>query len=268
VTFTLLETTAFRAPLGIRFFDPVENVPLADGLVVAAWPAGDPTGTLSPVTSPIAPTLVFGNLPGQAAYEDTVAEAGAPVVWPAPPATGDVEVRVSDPVGRFLPLLLSLAVPQGALVTSTLYSAPTRPVPSGFATVSGEVWTVSPPAPAAWAMVDLTAGSATYTTMADQQGRYVIYLPHPEALPPLLGSPPLGSGPLDQITWPVTLQVRYQPSAQRVLADARPTDPPELSTLLAQAAASIAIGGGTQTALAATLTFGVPLQLMLEVLPA
>jgi hypothetical protein len=100
--------------------------------------------------------------------------------------------------------------------------------------------------------------------LTDELGRYVLYFPYPEALPPLTGSPPTGSQP----TWPVTLWVRYQPGAQHQLADALPSDPPELGSLLSQASASIAVGGGTQTNLAATLFFGTQLLVMLEVVPA
>jgi hypothetical protein len=116
-------------------------------------------------------------------------------------------------------------------------------------------------------VVQIVAGATTYTTLADQLGRYVVYLPYPEALPPLTGSPPIG-GPLDSLTWPLTVWVRYQPSNQQVLADALPGDPPELASLLSQASATISSGGGTQPNLAATLTFGSQLLVMLEVVPA
>jgi len=93
--------------------------------------------------------------------------------------------------------------------------------------------------------------------------RYVAYFPYPEALPPLTGSPP--GAPPGQLSWPLTVSVRYQPSAQHQLADARPTDPPELSSLLGQGAAPVSAGGVAQPDLAATLTFGSPLLLMLQV---
>ena len=157
-------------------------------------------------------------------------------------------------------------MPRTTLATPPLYSAVTRPVPSGFATVLGEVWTTTG-TPAPWAVVQIVAGGTTYTTLADQLGRYVVYLPYPEALPPLTGSPPIG-GPLDSLTWPLTVWVRYQPSNQQVLADALPADPPELASLLSQASATISSGGDTQPNLAATLTFGSQLLVMLEVVPA
>ena len=109
--------------------------------------------------------------------------------------------------------------------------------------------------------------AGTYLTLADQLGRYVVYLPYPEALPPLGASPP-GGGPPGQPTWPLTVSVRYQPSAQNQLADAATGDPPELGSLLEQAAAAISAGGGQQPSLAATLTLGTRLLLMLQVVPS
>ena len=266
MSFQLLETTVYRAPLGLQFIDAVTGAAVADDLVVTAWPAGDPTGTLTPTRSPISANFGFGMLPGIAYNEALIASGGA---LPGSPPGPDrpFEVRVVDPIGRFLPALLAVTAPQPALVTPTLYSAPTRPAPSGWAKVSGEVWATSPAAPAAWAVVEVTAASSTYTTLADQLGRYVVYLPYPEALPPLAGSPPSG-GPLDQITWPISVTVRFQPSVQNQLPDSTAGDPPELGSLLGQAPASIQTGGGLQSNLAATLTFGIQLLLMLQVVPA
>ena len=83
----------------------------------------------------------------------------------------------------------------------------------------------------------------------------------------MTGSPPDGSQP-GQLTWPLTVTVNYQPSAQNQLTDAAAGDPPELGSLLGQATAAISAGGGQQSSLAATLTFGARLLLMLQVVPA
>ena len=125
------------------------------------------------------------------------------------------------------------------------------------------MWSTVTSGPAAWAVVQVATGADTYLTLADQLGRYVAYFPYPEALPPLTGSPP--SAAAGRLSWPLTVSVQYQPSKQHQLADAGPADPPELSSLLKQGTAKISAGGGTQDDLAATLTFGSPLLLMLEV---
>ena len=175
-------------------------------------------------------------------------------------------MRVNDSGRRYLPELVAIEVPQPGLVALPLFSAPNRPQPSGFATLRGEVWSTATALPAAWALVNVVAGPAIYTTMADRLGRYVVYFPYPDALPPLSGSPPSGA-PLDQLNWSLSISVSYQPSAQKALADAAPTDPPELYSLLGQSAAAISTLGRHPN-LAATLIFGIPMLLMLEVVPA
>jgi hypothetical protein len=263
-----LETTIYRAPLGLQFIDSVTSAPVADGLVVTAWPAGVPWAARVAAQSPVSAIMGFGQLPGLASYENALTQDPDTLTWSVPSAGQPFEVRVADPLGRYLPELLALTVPQLALVTPSLYSAPARPVPPGFATVRGEVsLATSPPQPAAWAVVQIAVGGNSYLTFADEAGRYLTYLPYPEALPPLTGSP--GGVPLDQMTWPITVSVLYQPSAQTRLADAAPGDPPELTSLLkGQGAAGIVVGGGTQNNLTATLTFGTPLLLMLPVVSA
>jgi hypothetical protein len=261
----VLETIVYRAPLGLQFTDSATGAAVADGLVVTAWPAGDPGSARRAAPSPVSATLGFGRLPGLARYEEARTDDPATFSWPAPGRGLPFEVRVTDPLGRYLPELIALTAPQPTPVTPALYSAPARPAPSGFATVSGEVHSAAAE-PAAWAVVQVDAGSASYTTLADQLGRYVVYLPYPEALPPLGGSPP--SGPPGSLTWPLTISVGYQPSAQDRLADAATADPPELGSLLGQPAAGVSAGGATETSLNATLTFGTALLVMLEVVPA
>jgi len=261
-----LETTAYRAALGLQFIDSVGGASVADGLVVTAWPADAPWDARTAAQSPISTIMGFGRLPGLASYELTTTEDPEILTW-SPPGTGRLfEVRVTDPFGRYLPELIALTVPRSTLATPLLFSAPARPAPSGFAAVTGEVSTVTSE-PAAWAAVQIMAGADMYLTLADQLGRYVAYFPYPEALPPLTGSPPNGSQP-GQLTWPLTVTVSYQPSAQNQLTDAAAGDPPELGSLLGQATAAMSVGGGQQPSLAATLTFGAPLLLMLQVVPA
>jgi hypothetical protein len=261
------ETLAYRSPLTLQFSDPVTGYPVADRLAVAAWPQGDPSCARAGRPSPVSAHLSFGPLPGSALPDEARAADPETFNWP-PPGPGRLfEVRVVDTARRFLPELVVVSVPQLTLVSYPMFSAPNRPTLSGFATIAGEVHTVSPAGPAPWAIVRVTSGANTYMTLTDQAGRYLVYFPYPEALPPLNPSPPPGP-PAGVPTWPVSVSVCYQPSAQQVLGDAAPTDPPELGSILAQAPAAIASGGSTQPTLPATLSFGAPLLLMLEVVPA
>src|SRR5580692_1118120 len=183
---TILETTAYRAPLGLLCTDSVSGAAVSDGLVVTAWPAGNPGAARTPVPSTVSAVLVFGRLPGLTCA--VLANDPHNPQWPA--ASLAFEVRVTDPLGRYLPELMLVTVTGGTLATPLLYSAPARPAPAGFAAVNGEVWSTVTSRPAAWAVVKITSDTDTYLTLTDQLGRYVAYFPYPEALPPLTGSPP------------------------------------------------------------------------------
>jgi hypothetical protein len=261
------ETTVYRAPLVLQFLDSVGNRPVGDGLVVTAWPRDDPAAYRYGWRSPLEATIGFGRLSGTYSFEETVTPDPTQLLWSPPSAGHPYEVRVTDQARRYLPELISVSVPQPGLLIWPLFSAPTRPAPSGWAAITGEVWRTTTRQPAAWSLVDVAAGSATYRTLADGSGRFVVFFPYPEALPPLTGSPAAGE-PLNQISWPLSVSVRYQPSTHVRLADASTDDPPELTSLIGQLPAAISTSGGTSASLAATLTFGGRLLLMIDVIPA
>jgi hypothetical protein len=264
--FRLLETTAYRAPLSLQFVDSVGGTLIADGLSVTAWPAGDPEAGRTAQRSPVSTILGFGRLPGLLFYEEATLDSPPSPGWSPPGPGRPFVVRVQDTLGRYLPELLALTLPQASLVSPALFSAPSRPAPSGWAVVRGEVWSQSTTTPASWAIVTVLPGSTAYQAMADGLGRFVLYLPYPEALPPLTLPPPAGgTGPL---TWPLTVSVAYQPLAQMTLADAGASDPPEFSSLLLQGQAGLATTGGPHPSISETLTFGAPLVLRLQVVLA
>jgi hypothetical protein len=264
--FRLLETTAYRAPLSLQFVDSVGGTLIADGLSVTAWPAGDPEATRPAQRSPVSTILGFGRLPGLLFYEEATLDSPPSPGWSPPGPGRPFVVRVEDTLGRYLPELLALTLPQAGLVSPPLFSAPSRPAPSGWAAVRGEVWSQPTTTPASWAIVTVLAGTSSYQAIADWLGRFVLYLPYPEALPPLNLPPPAGgSGPL---TWPLTVSVQYQPLAQMTLADGRTSDPPEFFSVLLQGQAGMATAGGPHPSIIETLTFGAPMVLKLEVVPA
>jgi hypothetical protein len=120
---------------------------------------------------------------------------------------------------------------------------------------------------AAWALIGLTTGGTTYHALADELGRFRCYLPYPEALPALAGSPPVGGGVAD-IAWPVAVSVNSEPAALTWPVDPAPAGPPDLASVQAQQPAQIDTGAGTAASLATTLYFGTPLLLRLSVVPA
>jgi hypothetical protein len=259
---TPLEITGYRAPLVVSCTDSATGAAVGDVLLVTAWPAGDPSDVRSARRSPVSALLGFADLPGLREYETAVAAGSGPLGW-TPAAGRPFLVSVTDPMRRYLPELSEVSVPVTAPVPITLYSAPARPAPPGWATVRGLV-RAQDGAPARWSAVTVDTGTDGYLTLADERGQFLRYLPYPEALPPLTGSPPAGPG-LSGVHWPLTISVRYQPSAQAWPADGFP---PELSSILGQAQAGIAAAGGSQPALQATLIFGATLNLSVTVIPA
>lgn len=250
--FRLLEAGTLRATLACQFIDPVWRVPVADGLVLTAWPEGDAGRSRTAARSPVSALLGFSHLPGLLDFETG---AGA---TPSLPSPGRPFVtRLVDTQGRYLPIVRTVTVLQAAVVVTTLASAPARPAPAGMAVVRGEVWTASG-SPAGWAVVRVGIAAGAAETVADDLGRFVCYLPYPDALPPLIGSFP-GGGSLDNLTWPTTVSVHYQPSLFVRPAGTTVTDPPDAASIAAQGVAGIDDGGTTVGSVSPTLTFGVPL---------
>jgi hypothetical protein len=264
----IMETTSYRAPLALRVIDSISGTDVGDGLIAIAWPQGDPASARTALRSPVSTLLGFGTLPGLHSQELALLAAGAE---PSGPVLGLLPfiVTVTDTLGRFLPEALVVKVPVAAPVDATLYSAPARPRPPGWATVYGEIHVDLDGTPAAWALLEITDGTAAYRyqTVSDEAGRFLFYLPYPEALPPLAGSPPVGGG-IGQVTWPLTVTVNYQPATLTWPANPAPAGPPDISSIRAQNQAEIATSGGMQPSYDGTLSFGTPLLLLLDVVPA
>jgi hypothetical protein len=262
-----LERVGYRAPLGLRCLDAVSGQPVGDGLLATAWRPADPGEYRTARRSPVSSLLGFGSLPGLPGPDRVRAAAGQPVTWPPLPAPTPYLVRVVDQYRRYLPVLLAVGAPAATVVDVPLDSAPTRPYPSGWATVRGATQHATTGAALPWCVVDIDTGADVYHPVSDGRGQFLLYLPYPEALPPLAGSPPLGPG-LGAVTWPLTVRVRSQPAALVTPPGADPADPPERGSIQGQAAAQLDDGGGAQPSVTRTLIFGMPLVLRLEVVPA
>jgi hypothetical protein len=269
-----LERSGFRGALALRGIDAGSGTAVADDLAAVAYRSGDPETRFTAIRSPVSTLLGFGVLPGlggSPGLQRAHSSGGAPLEWPAVPAPEVFVVRVSDRARRYLPTVLAVGLPAAAPVEVPLYSAPGRPAPSGLATVRGEVRVSADGSEAAWAVVSLTAGGVPYETVSDGRGRFLFYLPYPEALPPLSAVAATG---LDSVTWPLELRVRYQPGALRPVAGAAPGDPPELGSIRGQAPALATLGGsggsggGPAAELDLTLAFGTALVLRVGVTPA
>jgi len=129
-----------------------------------------------------------------------------------------------------------MCLPKDRLVEVPLFSAPARAVPAGLAAVRGEVWNRAADRPASWAVVTASPDGTTYVGMADARGMFTLVIPYAGALPPLVGSPPSGAVEIGELSWPLTVQVNYQPSVQRRVEDA---EPPDVRSVLEQAPAEV-----------------------------
>ena len=273
----VLETVTRTALLGVRFWDRVTGRVVADGLDVVETGSG-----MRAVPNPSG-VFVLHALPGLRASEFG---AGDDAFWASPPASSSIAFTVVDTRGNFLPFAfgadvplrglfaedcgLPVSSPPDALVGGVpLFSAPARVAPAGIAAVRADLWDVDADAPAAWAVLEVSAGGSTYRGVADTQGRTVVLLPYPE--PPWHGSsPPPGSRSLSNQAWPLTASVRYAPPVSPPLGDV-----PELCTVLTQAEGTLLAADSPTTVLGPQiLAFGRELVLrtpgrsVLHVLPA
>jgi len=254
----VLETLEVFSPLGIRFWDPVLDRQVADGLSVRAWP-----------TSPAAPTGRPGSQAHIARASGTgiYAFARLPGVMPGGDASTFV-VHVTDTRRRYLPLAFRVTLPleysgvypQNPLPSGAqpkgvpLYSASTRDLPHTVAVVRAWLWDAVGERPARHGrMVVSLDGGARWTGLSDGEGRCVVAFPYPDLPPQLVGSPaPSGGGNALFDGWEITAEVHHQPSTLLPLSAARW---PDIGSVLDQARAEIAVSPPA-TSLHARLRFG------------
>jgi hypothetical protein len=256
--FRRLEEIDVVCPLGLRFWDPVLDRPIRDGLVVRAWPAT----TAAPVVGAFrsrSGVYAFQGLPGMRPVERP-----SPLDAPAsPPTPRRFVVEVRDARGRFLPAAFEVelplpyrgvflgrapgspASPPGAVPGFVLFPAPARERSPGIAAVRGELADANGGAPAAHAKVRVELpGGIGHWSLADRTGRFAVHFPLPplkETLPPLGGSPPPPRpsppvAPVEDRTWEIVVSVSWEPAA---LTPLRGTDQPDHRNVLAQTAAGV-----------------------------
>jgi hypothetical protein len=216
-----LELSRLFTPLGIRFWDLTLNVAVTDGLAVYLQPANNPGRSLTAVRSSTGIYTFFG-IPGMRAVEYQDA-AGF-----GPPRTFSYVVTVEDKLTRFLPMMLVYTLDStGALLVNGVpdatrgprlayvFSAPGRAAPPGVAMVRAQLADAIDGGAAAWAVVRVQVGGhpEVWTGIADGRGQVAILFPYPLVEKLTVGSPPgSGAGTGLQQTWPVTVQVRYNPA--------------------------------------------------------
>jgi hypothetical protein len=268
-----VERLSIVTPLGIRFWDPAFDVPVEDGLSVTAYPFGT---DFPPSPGRLTPSGVyaFHALPG---LHDVEYPQGDPNDPGSLPASRRFQIVVTDSAARFVPVSFAIDAPFRGIFPTDVAPGPGMTAPPGFYLFSAPTRSASPlvalvraqlserldataERPAAYAVIELDApGGDTWIGIADERGAVALLFPYPTFTGPSTTSlpPTLPSGTGEQ-SWPVTLRVRYQPSALSFPAAGRL---PELRTVLAQAPAAIwteraVPPGQTVAALSATLLFG------------
>lgn len=219
-----LEKQRIFTPLGIRFWDFAQDRTVDDGLVVSAV---SPVPGLDPIAAVRTRSGVyaFQGLPGLHDVEYPNSNSGAVT---SPPQAIPFVITVTDTLRRYLPQIFTVELPlpyrgvflsnevtspPGAAARAYLFSATSRPVPSGCAAIRAQVWNKGANSPAAYAVLQLMVGGNLWTGIADENGAVAVFFPFPPLERLSLGSPPgSGQGTIYNTTWPVSVQVRSQAS--------------------------------------------------------
>lgn len=260
-------------PLGIRFWDPVYERQVRDGLLVTAYAADDP-GSGIPAFRTAAGVYAFQRLPG---LHDLVYRGESP------PEARSFLVSVADRQQRFLPVVFSVELPlpyRGLFLVDALssplisnppgfylFSAPGRVPGSGLAVLRAQLYDQASRGAAAYAVLEmhLPDGTAWYG-LADERGTVTLLCPYPSFLSSPGTSPPVPNPmPLNQQNWPVQIRVRYAPDMLVPTALQRP----ELASILRQPAGLIwpHSSDPPDSEWAGSLIYGQELQIQTDGLP-
>ena len=211
-------------PLGMRFWDFALDQTVDDGLRVFAV---SPVPGLEPVAAvrTLSGVYAFQGLPG---LRDIEYPRGDSSPISSPPHAIPFVIVVCDLLRRYLPQVFTIDLPlpyrgvflsnevtspPGAAARAYLFSASTRVVPSGCATMRAQLWDKAADAPAPHGVLQVTVANNVWTGIADEKGMVALFFPYPLLERLSLGSPPgSGQGNIYNTTWPVAVQVRYQPS--------------------------------------------------------
>lgn len=265
MTAVVLDTVTRTALLGVRPWDAVTGQAITDGLRLTELRRGS---VARPNRSGV---FVFHDLPGLRA---SAYGSGDDAFWANPPASASLVLELVDGERRFLPFRFPADAPARGIFREhcpaafsppeidvpgvPLFSAPSRPLPTGLAVVRADLWDVELDAPASWAVLEVTPdGAPTTRGIADPQGRVLVALSYPE--PHWSGSsPPAGSSALADQTWSLQVAVRYDPAgASPPLPEPSAGIAPDLCTVLGQGPAILLADLSPATPLTgATLAFG------------
>ncbi|MBN1978242.1 MAG: hypothetical protein JW918_12670 [Anaerolineae bacterium] len=222
-----LDRVTIFTPLGIRFWDPVQDAQVKDGLIVTAYPEGTHrNGTCAFRT--LSGVYAFRGLPGL--HDVEYPDDGFPDA--SPPVAARFIIQVFDERRRFLSIVFGadlphygvypthspLSPPGDGLPGFYLFSAPTRLSAPSLAVVRAQLVervdaAVRRPAAHAVLEVEVVGGGAWYG-VADERGAVAVLFPYPTfTIATGLTSPvALPTAPPQQ-AWNLNVRVRYDPAA-------------------------------------------------------
>jgi len=215
------QRTIFTA-LGIQFWDQTMDQAVTDGLMVAAQLQNAEYSPL-PAVRTCSGVYAFQGL--RSLNEVEYPAGDAPPA--SPPKTLPFIITVLDSLNRFLPMIFTVELPlpysglflsndtvspPGSGARAYVFSAPTRSAGTGIAVVRADLWDHEADRPAAFAALQVSVNGQVWIGIADDQGRAQIQFPSPLVQRLSLGSPPgIGQGPISGMSWPIQVQVSYQP---------------------------------------------------------
>lgn len=221
-----LEQVAVFTVLGILFWDQTLDRPVTDGLMVTAQLQNSSYPVVTAFRT-ASGAYAFQGLPGL--HDVEYPSSGS--IAASPPKSLTFVITVADTEQRFLPALFAVELPlsYGGLFLSQgigspaadnahayLFSAPTRAGAPGVSVVRADLWDRDRDRPAAYAALQLSIDGQSWTGIADDQGRVQLQFPSPLLRSLNLGSPPgRGQGAPSSVTWPISVEVLYEPSQLR-----------------------------------------------------
>jgi len=252
----LLDRIVLATPLGIRFWDPVQDLPVTDHLDVIARRAGAEARAVRGVRARSG-VFVFHGLPG---FPNPVLPAtGGPAANAA-----EFLVDVSDRRGRFHAMRFRAQAPYrgvwrpelsgsppAAAPGAFLLSTPSRTAPAGTARVRADLWDRVHARPASFAVLEVRIQGRPWYGMADRFGRAAVLFPYPR--PELLAGSPPPPQPITGAAWEIEIAAFYDPAlGEGVAAD----DPPEQEDIRNQPAVRLDPGSPASPPVPVTLLPG------------
>lgn len=220
-----LEIVSRTTPLGIRFWDPVLDAPVTNGLTVTAIQSAG-AGREFPATRTVSGIFAFHNLgvnplpplpendgPSNDAIEYLVDVRDRALRF------HDTRFRVEAPHrGLWRPTMAGSPAPDGS--GALLLSAPARTPSAGVARVRSHLRDAATGGPASFALMEARVNGRLWYGMADREGALSVLFPYP--MPEGSWTSPSTSDSIFSQVWALDLSVYYDP----YLAAETPEDAP------------------------------------------